>query len=176
MSASFFQRELSIIRFTLNYPPIRNNLTSASLLSTLIETDYLNYLPIRNNLSSTSLPLSCAGAMLKILQYLIKCFRSMTMASLLSMLIETDYNFKKIRAVFFESCLKKFHSVWYCLFIKQNAKLFFNIITFCLKYVGAICFVVSGSARVAHFTRLCLKAVTEPNSAEPTELTEYSLF
>ena len=83
----------------LNYPPIRNNLTSASLLSMLIETDYLNYPPIRNNLSSTSLSLSCAGAILKILQYLIKCFRSMTMASLLSMLIETDYNFKKITAV-----------------------------------------------------------------------------
>ena len=57
-------------------------------------------------------------------QYLIKCFRSMTMASLLSMLIETDYNFKKITAVFFGSCLKKIHSVWNCLFIKQNAKLF----------------------------------------------------
>ena len=63
----FFQRELSIINFTLNYPPIRNNLTSASLLSMLIETDYLNYPPIRNNLSSASLPLSCAGAILKIL-------------------------------------------------------------------------------------------------------------
>ena len=109
-------------------------------------------------------------------QYLMKCFRSITMASLLSMLIETDYNFKKITAVFFGSCLKEFHSVWNCMFIKQNAKLFQHIITFCLKYVGAICFVVSGSARVAHFTRLCLKAVTEPNSAEPTELTEYSLF
>ena len=169
-----FQRQLSIIKFTLNYPPIRNNLTSASLLSMLIETDYLNYPLIRNNLSFTSLPLSCAGAILKILQYLMKCFQSMTMASLLSMLIETDYNFKKITAVF-GYCLKEFHSVWYCLFIKQNAN-FFNIITFCLKYVGAICFVVSGSARVAHFTRLCLKAVTEPNSAEPTELTEYSLF
>ena len=60
-----FQRELSIINFTLNYPPIRNNLTSASLLSMLIETDYLNYPPIRNNLTSTSLP---------------------------SMIIETDYN------------------------------------------------------------------------------------
>ena len=44
--------------FTLNNPPIRNNLTSASLLSMLIETDYLNYPPIRNNLSSASLPLS----------------------------------------------------------------------------------------------------------------------
>ena len=32
------------------------------------------------------------------------------------------------------------------------------------------------TARVTHFTRLCLKAVTELNSAEPTELTEYSLF
>ena len=52
---SFFQRELSIIDFTLNYPPIRNNLTSASLLSMLIETDYLNYPPIRNNLTSTCL-------------------------------------------------------------------------------------------------------------------------
>ena len=60
-----FQRELSIIDFTLNYPPIRNNLTSASLLSMLIETDFLNYPPIRNNLTS---------------------------ASLLSMIIETDYN------------------------------------------------------------------------------------
>ena len=55
-------------------------------------------------------------------------------------------------------------------------QMFFNIITFCLKDVGAICFVVSDSARVALFTQLCLKAVTEPNSAEPTELTEYSLF
>ena len=148
ISCRFFQRQLSIIKFTLNYPPIRNNLTSASLLSMLIETDYLNYPPIRNNLtsasllsmlietdylnyppirnnlSSTSLPLSCAGAILKILQFFIKCFRSMTMASPLSMLIETDYNFKKITAVFFGSCLKEFHSGWYCLFIKQTAKLF----------------------------------------------------
>ena len=62
-----FQRQLSIINFTLNYPPIRNNLTSASLLSMLIETDYLNYPSIRNNLSSASLPLSCPGAILKIL-------------------------------------------------------------------------------------------------------------
>ena len=60
-----FQQELSIIDFTLNYPPIRNNLTSASLLSMLIETDYLNYSPIRNNITS---------------------------ASLLSMIIEMDYN------------------------------------------------------------------------------------
>ena len=44
--------------------------------------------------------------------------------SLLSMLIETDYNFKKITAVFFGSRLKEFHSVWNCLFIKQNAQLF----------------------------------------------------
>ena len=51
----FFQRELSIIDFTLNYQPIRNNLTSASLLSMLIETDYLNYPPIRNNFTSASL-------------------------------------------------------------------------------------------------------------------------
>ena len=62
---SIFQRELSIIDFTLNYQPIRNNLTSASLLSMLIETDYLNYPPIRNNLTS---------------------------ASMLSMIIEMDYN------------------------------------------------------------------------------------
>ena len=46
------------------------------------------------------------------------------LASLLSLLVETDYNFKKITAVFFGSCLKKFHSVGNCLFIKQNAKLF----------------------------------------------------
>ena len=64
---SLFQRQLSIINFTLNFPPIRDNLTSASLLSMLIETDYLNYPLIRNNLSSASLPLSCAGAILKIL-------------------------------------------------------------------------------------------------------------
>ena len=50
-----FQRELSIIDFTLNYPPIRNILTSASLLSMLIETDYLNYPPIRNYLTSACL-------------------------------------------------------------------------------------------------------------------------
>ena len=68
----FFQRKLSIINFTLNYPLIRNNLTSASLLSMLIETDYLNYPPIRNNLSSASLPLSCAGAILKILNSIDK--------------------------------------------------------------------------------------------------------
>ena len=61
-----FQRELSTIDFTLNYQPIRNNLTSASLLAMLIETDYLNYPPIRNNLTS---------------------------ASLLYMIIEMDYNF-----------------------------------------------------------------------------------
>ena len=57
-------------------------------------------------------------------RYLIKCFRSLTRASLLSIFIETDYNFKKITAVFFGSCLKEFHSVLNCLFIKQNAKLF----------------------------------------------------
>ena len=57
-------------------------------------------------------------------QYLMKCFRSMILASRLSMLIETDYNFKKIAAVFFGSCLKEFHSVWNCMFIKQNAKRF----------------------------------------------------
>ena len=50
-----FQRQLSIIDFTLNHPPIRNNLTSASLLSMLIDMDYLNYQPIRNNLTSASL-------------------------------------------------------------------------------------------------------------------------
>ena len=97
----FFQRQLSIIRFTLNYPPIRNNLTSASLLSMLIETDYLNY-PANQKQSFI-----CKSAIVlrrrdtkDTKQYLIKCFRSMTMASLLSMLIETDYNFKKITAVF----------------------------------------------------------------------------
>ena len=88
----------------------------------LIETDYLNYPPIRNNLSSAIVLPRRDTKDTK--QYLIKCFRSMTMASLLSMLIETDYNFKKITAVFFGSCLKEFHSVWNCLFIKQNAKLF----------------------------------------------------
>ena len=151
---SFFQGQLSIINFTLNYPPIRNNLTSASLLSMLIETDCLNY-P-----SNQKQSFICKSAIVlrrrntkDTKQYLIKCFRSMTMASLLSMRIETDYNFNKT--------------------YKNKTQNFFNIITFCLKYVGAICFVVSGSAPVAHFTRLCLKAVTEPNS---TELAEYSLF
>ena len=95
-----FQRQLSIIDFTLNYPPNRNKLTSASLLSMLSETDYLNYPPIRYNLTS---------------------------ASLLSIFIETDYNFKKIAEVFFGLFLrvlfKRIHSVWNCLFIKQNAKL-----------------------------------------------------
>ena len=67
----FFQRELSIIDFTLNYPPIRNNLTSASRLSMLVETDYLNYPPIRNNLTS---------------------------ASLLSIIIEMDYNLLGMKA------------------------------------------------------------------------------
>ena len=93
------------------------------------------------------------------------------------MLIETDYNLKKITAVFFGYRTHK--RIPFCLelpvYITQ-CKTFFNIITFCLKDVGAICFVVSGSARVAYFTLLCLKAVTEPNLAEPTELTEYSVF
>ena len=71
LSELIFQRELSIIDFTLNYPPIRNNLTSASLLSMLIETDYLNYPPIRNNLTS---------------------------ASLLSVIIEMDYNLLGMKA------------------------------------------------------------------------------
>ena len=119
-----FQRQLSIIKFTLNYPPIRNNLTSASLLSILIETDYLNYPPIRNNLSSTSLPLSCAGAILKILQYLIKCFQSMTMASLLSMLIETDCNFKKITAVFLRVLFKRIPFSLVLPFYKTKRKTF----------------------------------------------------
>ena len=149
MIHTVFQRQLSIIDFTLNYPPIRNNLTSASLLSMLFETDYLNYPPIRNNLTSISL---------------------------LSMIIETDYNFKKKSQQFSSGPVLK-NSVLSgiaCLYNKtQNL---FNMITFCLKDVGAICFVVSGSARVAHFTWLYLKAVTEPNSAKPTELTESSLF
>ena len=155
-----FQRQLSIIKFTLNCPPIRNNLTSASLLSMLIETDYLNYPPIRNNLSSASLPDTKQ-------QYLIKCFQSLTRASLLFMLIETDYNFKKITAVFFGSCLKEFHSVWNCPLIKQNAKLFqHNHLLFEICWGYLFCSIhYSGSARVTHFTRLCLKAVTEPNSA-----------
>ena len=95
----FFQRELSIIDFTLNYPPIRNNLTSASLLSRLIETDYLNYPPIRNNLTS---------------------------ASLLSMIIETDYNLLgmkartvprcRVRNIFFLSrSAKRCNSVFFSL-------------------------------------------------------------
>ena len=79
----------------------------------------------------------------------------------------TDVTFQENRSSYLWVLFKEFHSVLNCLF---------NIITFCLKDVGAICFVVSGSALVAHFTRLCLKAVTEPNSAEPTKLTECSLF
>ena len=53
-SPNIFQWQLSTINFTVNYPPIRNNLTSASLLSMLIETDYLNYPPIRINLTSAT--------------------------------------------------------------------------------------------------------------------------
>ena len=108
-----FQRQLSIFRFTLNYPPIRNNLTSASLLSMLIETDYLNY-P-----SNQKQSFICKSAIVlrrrdtkDTKQYLIKCFRSMTMASLLSMLIETDYNFKKITAVFLRVLFKR---ITFCL-------------------------------------------------------------
>ena len=109
----FFQRQLSIIRFTLNYPPIRNNLTAASLLSMLIETDYLNY-P-----SNQKQSFICKSAIVlrrrdtkDTKQYLIKCFRSMTMASLLSMLIKTDYNFKKITAVFLRVLFKR---ITFCL-------------------------------------------------------------
>ena len=71
-------------------------------------------------------------------QYLIKCFKSLTRASLLSMLIETDYNFKKITAIFFGPCLKEFHSVWNWLFIKQNANFFQHnrlLFEICLGYL-----------------------------------------
>ena len=112
-SMQFFQRQLSIFIFTLNYPPIRNNLTSASLLWMLIETDYLNY-P-----SNQKQSFICKSAIVlrrrntkDTKQYLIKCFRSMTMASLLSMLIETDYNFKKITAVFLRVLFK---TISFCL-------------------------------------------------------------
>ena len=93
------------------------------------------------------------------------------------MLIETDYNFKKKNHSSFLQVLVK--RTPFCLELpvyKTKRNTFVNIITFCLKDVWAICFVVSGSARVAQFTWLCLKAVTEPTLAEPTELTEYSLF
>ena len=89
------------------------------------------------------------------------------------MLIETDYNFKKKSQQFSSGPVSKNFILSGIAFLYNKTQNFFNIITFCLKDVGAICFVVSGSARVAHFTRLRLKAVTEPNSAEPTE---YSLF
>ena len=86
----------------------------------------------------------------------------------------TGVTFKENRSSFLRVLFKR---IPFCLELPVYiAKRKINIITFCLKDVGAICFVVSGSALVAHFTRLCLKAVTEPNSAEPTELTEYSLF
>ena len=90
-----FQRELSIIDFTLNYPPIRNNLTSASLLSMLIETDYLNYPPIRNNLTS---------------------------ASLLSMIIEMDYNLLGMKARTVPRCRSEICRARNIVFLSRSTK------------------------------------------------------
>ena len=90
-----FQRELSIIDFTLNYPPIRNNLTSASLLSMLIETDYLNYPPIRNNLTSVSL---------------------------LSMIIEMDYNLLGMKARTVPRCRAEICRARYIFFLSRSTK------------------------------------------------------
>ena len=91
----FFQRELSIIDFTLNYPPIKNNLTSASLLSMLIETDYLNYPPIRNNLTS---------------------------ASLLSMIIEMDYNLLGMKARTVPHCRAEICRARNIFFLSRSTK------------------------------------------------------
>ena len=90
-----FQRELSIIDFTLNYPPFRNNLTSASLLSMLIETDYLNYPPIRNNLTS---------------------------ASLLSMIIEMDYNLLGMKARTVPRCRAEICRARNIFFLSRSTK------------------------------------------------------
>ena len=102
-----FQRQLSIIDFTLNYPPIRNNLTSASLLSILIETDYLNYLPIRNNLTS---------------------------ASLLSMLIETDYIISRKSHQFSSGPVWIPFCLELPVYIRKHKT--FSTFTFCLKMLG----------------------------------------
>ena len=91
----FIQRDLSILDFTLNYPPIRNNLTSASLLSMLIETDYLNYPPIRNNLTS---------------------------ASLLSMIIEMDYNLLGMKARTVPRCRAEICRARNILFLSRSTK------------------------------------------------------
>ena len=91
----FFQRELSIIDFTLNFPPIRNNLTSASLLSMLIETDYINYLPIRNNITS---------------------------ASLLSMIIEMDYNLLGMKAGTVPRCRAEICRARNIFFLSRSTK------------------------------------------------------
>ena len=95
LSVCVFQRELSIIDFTLNYPPIRNNLTSASLLSMLIETDYLNYPPIRNNL---------------------------TYASLLSMIIEMDYNLLGMKARTVPRCRSEICRARNIFFLSRSTK------------------------------------------------------
>ena len=97
-----FQRELSIIDFTLNYPPIRNNLTSASLLSVLIDTDYLNYPPIRNNLTS---------------------------ASLLSMTIEMDYNLLGMKAGTVPRCRAEIRRARNIFFLSRSTRIsvFFSL-------------------------------------------------
>ena len=100
----FFQRELSIIDFTLNYTPIRNNLTSASLLSMLIETDYLNYPPIRNNLTS---------------------------ASLLSMIIEMDYNLLGIKAGTVPRCRAEISRARNIFFLSRSTKRCNSVFSLC---------------------------------------------
>ena len=107
----FFQRELSIIDFTLNYPPIRNNLTSASLLSMLIETDYLNYPPIRNNLTSVSL---------------------------LSMTIEMDYNLLGMKARTVPRCRAEICRAKNIFFLSRSTKRCSSVIFFALSSANSI--------------------------------------
>ena len=108
---TLFQRELSIIDFTLNYPPIRINLTSASLLSILIETDYLTYPPIRNNLTS---------------------------ASLLSRIIEMDYNLLGMKARTVPRCRGEICRARNIFFLSRSTKRCNSVFFFALSSANSI--------------------------------------
>ena len=125
---TFFQRELSIIDFTLNYPPIRNNLTSASLLSMLIETDYLSYPPIRNNLTS---------------------------ASLLSMIIEMDYNLLGMKARTVPRCRAEICRARNIFFLSRSTKRY-NFVFFSLCHLQIVLLTIANTKNTLFFTEIMI--------------------
>ena len=128
-----FQRELSIIDFTLNYPPIRNNLTSASLLSMLIETDYRNYPPIRINLTSAT-------------HRTTGCFDD----KLLTMMTDkgfyvpwrVDYNFRLAKLL-----EKPSGTLWWMSTLVSNARFYKNKLTLYLSQIKPHLIIISEVSR-----------------------------